>query len=170
MAEPDHVDDVISAWHEQMPEIADLPLELAKRTALLSSAFDRVAASELDRLGLTQAEYGTLAMLRRIGPPYRLKPTDLTNGLLLSSGGTSNVLKRLVAVGSVVREPAEDDGRSSWVRLTPAGVELAETAVRGVTRAHALLVERMLPGQAQELNGLLRSVLAAVEEGVLVRR
>ncbi|MFI6284443.1 MarR family winged helix-turn-helix transcriptional regulator [Streptomyces sp. NPDC051018] len=169
MAEPDHVDEIIAAWHTQLPDVAGLPLELAKRSALLTSAFDIAAAGALEKLGLTPAEYGVLAVLRRVGPPYRLRPTELTHALLLSSGGTSNVIKRLAGAGQVVREAAEDDGRSSWVRLTPAGVEAAETAVREVTAAHGRLVERIPPAQAQLLNELLRSVLASVEEGVLVR-
>jgi DNA-binding MarR family transcriptional regulator len=170
MTEPDHVDDIITAWHVQLPEIAGLPLELAKRSALLTAAFDEVAAHELERFRLTQAEYGMLAVLRRVGEPYRLKPTELTHALLLSSGGTSNVLKRLGGAGLVTREAARDDGRSSWVRLTPRGVEVAESAVRAVTAAHARIVARIPETEAQLLNNLLRDVLAAVEEGVLVRR
>ncbi|MFD9544898.1 MarR family winged helix-turn-helix transcriptional regulator [Streptomyces sp. NPDC060022] len=170
MTDPDHVDDIITAWRVELPEIAGLPLELAKRSALLTSAFDVAGAAALEKLGLTQAEYGVLAVLRRVGEPFRVKPTELTHALLLSSGGTSNVIKRLVAVGHIVREAAEDDGRSSWVRLTPQGVTVAETAVRTVTAAHARLVDRIPESEAQRLSELLRTVLAAVEEGVLVRR
>ncbi|MFI0900239.1 MarR family winged helix-turn-helix transcriptional regulator [Streptomyces sp. NPDC020983] len=169
-AEPDHVDDIVTAWHVQLPGVAGLPLELAKRSALLTAAFDEVAARALEKLGLTQAEYGVLAVLRRTGEPYRLKPTDLTHALLLSSGGTSNLLKRLVAAGLVTREAALDDGRSSWVRLTPEGVAAAEAAVRAVTAAHARVVARIPEEQAGRLNALLKDVLAAVEEGILLRR
>ncbi|WP_267884976.1 MarR family transcriptional regulator [Kitasatospora phosalacinea] len=102
--------------------------------------FDEVAARELERLGLTAAEYGVLAVLRRVGEPYRLKPTGLTSALLLSSGGTGNVLKRLGAAGLASREADAGDGCSSWVRLTPEGVRAAEAAVRAVTAAHAGIV------------------------------
>ncbi|MFE1764613.1 MarR family winged helix-turn-helix transcriptional regulator [Streptomyces angustmyceticus] len=168
--EPDHVDEIISAWGHELPEIAGLPLELAKRSALLVSAFDVAASAELEKLGLTQAEYGVLATLRRIGAPYRLKPTDLTHALLLSSGGTSNVVKRLVAAGHVTRAAAEDDARSSWVQLTPSGVETAEAAVRATTAVHARLVDRIPERTAKALSEQLRIALAAIEEGVLIRR
>ncbi len=168
--EPDHVDDIITAWRAELPEIAGLPLELAKRTALLNAAFDTLTVQELDRLGLTQADYGVLATLRRLGEPYRLKPTDLTHALLLSSGGTSNIVKRLTDAGYVVREADDQDGRSAWVRLTPEGVRVAEEAVRATTEAHARLVAR-LPGRtAALLSELLRTSLAAIEDGVLLRR
>ena len=168
--EPDHVDEIISAWRIEMPEIAGLPLELAKRTALLVSAFDLTAAAALDKLHLTQAEYGVLATLRRVGAPYRLKPTELTHALLLSSGGTSNVIKRLVAAGYVIRQADTEDGRSNWVELTPLGVKTAEEAVRTTTAAHARLVSRMPEATARALSELLRVALAAVEEGVLIHR
>ncbi|MET8703037.1 MarR family transcriptional regulator [Kitasatospora sp. NPDC004723] len=100
----------------------------------------------------------------------RLKPTELTNALLLSSGGTSNVLKRLAGAGLVSREADDGDGRSSWVRLTRRGVEVAEDSVRAVTAAHARIVARIPEAEAELLNRMLRDVLAAVEEGVLVRR
>lgn len=170
MYEPDHVDEIIAAWRREMPEVAGLPLELAKRTALLSAAFDAVTAEELDKLGLTPADYGILATLRRVGAPHRLKPTDLTNALLLSSGGTSNIIKRLVAAGYVVRESDDRDGRSSWVRLTARGIEVTEEAVRLTTRAHERLVERIPEQTARLISELLRVALASVEDGVLVRR
>ncbi|MFF5210568.1 MarR family winged helix-turn-helix transcriptional regulator [Streptosporangium sp. NPDC000396] len=170
MVEPDHVDDIIAAWHIQMPGVAGLPLELAKRSALLTAAFDGATAVELEKLGLTPAEYGVLATLRRIGEPYRLKPTELTHALLLSSGGISNVLKRLVAAGYVIREAAEDDGRSTWVRLTPQGVEIAEEAVRTTTAAHARMVERIPEQTARALSEHLRIALTAIEDGFLIRR
>ncbi len=170
MVEPDHVDDVISAWRIQLPEVAGLPLELAKRSALLTSAFDSLAAIELEKLGLTPAEYGVLATLRRIGTPYRARPSELTHALLLSSGGISNVLKRLVSVGYVVREAAEDDGRSTLVRLTHPGVQAAEVAVRTTTAAHARMIERIPEPTARALSELLRTALSAIEDGFLIRR
>ncbi|MBV6701054.1 MarR family winged helix-turn-helix transcriptional regulator [Kitasatospora aureofaciens] len=165
----DHVDEIITAWRKELPEIAGLPLELSKRTALLTAAFDVLTQEELERLGLTQADYGVLATLRRIGDPYRLTPTDLSQSLLLSSGGTSNVVKRLVEAGYLAREADPKDGRSSFVKLTPEGIRIAEEAVTKVTAAHARLVARIPDQTARLISELLRTALAAVEEGVLIR-
>lgn len=170
MAEADHVDEIIDAWRQELPEIAGLPLELAKRTALLNAVFDSATVTELARLGLTQADYGILATLRRIGSPYRMRPTDLTHALLLSSGGTSNVVRRLVDLGYVTREADDRDGRSAWVRLTARGVEVAEAAVRAATAAHARLVTHIPEHIALELSRLLRAALTSVEETSPARR
>ncbi|MQS10977.1 MarR family transcriptional regulator [Streptomyces kaniharaensis] len=160
---------MITAWRKELPEIAGLPLELSKRTSLLAAAFQVLTIEELERLGLTEADYGVLATLRRIGEPHRLTPTDLSQSLLLSSGGTSNVVKRLVEAGYLVREADPKDGRSSFVKLTPDGIRIAEEAVIKVTEAHARLVARIPDQTARLISELLRAALAAVEEGVLIR-
>jgi DNA-binding MarR family transcriptional regulator len=76
----------------------------------------------LNRLGLTKAGYDILAVLRAAGAPYRLRPSVLTQRLVLTSGGTSNVLRRLAAADLVERDPDPSDARSSWVRLSAHGV------------------------------------------------
>ncbi|GAA4238405.1 hypothetical protein GCM10022254_54210 [Actinomadura meridiana] len=45
--EPDHVDEIVTSWRAELPEIAGLPLELAKRTALFDAAFDALTVQEL---------------------------------------------------------------------------------------------------------------------------
>jgi DNA-binding MarR family transcriptional regulator len=82
-----------------------------------------------------------LVSLRRAGPPYRLKPTDLARALLLSSGGTSNVLNRLETAGLLDRDADPEDGRGTWCRLTRAGRDLAERAVRANSAAHAAVFD-----------------------------
>lgn len=91
----------------------------------------------LPRFGLTFAEYDVVVSLRRAGKPYRMKPHELTRALLMSTGGTSNVVNHLVAAGLVERDPDPDDRRSSWVQLTRAGVDIAEQVVRATSAAHA---------------------------------
>ncbi|QNP76212.1 MarR family transcriptional regulator [Streptomyces roseirectus] len=84
---------------------------------------------------LTPAEFDVLTALRRTGDPYRMKPNRLARALMLSSGGTTNVTHRLVARGLVVREADPEDARSTWLRLTPEGVDTAERAVVSVGEA-----------------------------------
>ncbi|HYN94016.1 MAG TPA: MarR family transcriptional regulator [Pilimelia sp.] len=131
----DTVDGIVAVWRAELPAVAGPGLELSKRAGRLSALLGEVAAVPLVRLGLTKAEYEVLAVLRAAGAPYRLRPTDLTSRLLLSSGGTSNLLRRLADAGLVAREADPRDARSSWVRLTTEGVVTAEMAVRAATAA-----------------------------------
>jgi len=158
----DHADEIIKTWRVELPEVAGLPLELAKRTARLAAKLDGALSAELAKLGLTRAEYDVLAALRRVGYPYRLKPSELTSSLLLSSGGTSNVIKRIVDAGYVRRDEDPDDGRSSWVELTDEGLVLAETAVRSTVAAQAALLAPVPKQKTRALASLLREVLLAL--------
>src|SRR6266545_2619401 len=106
---------------------------------VLSGELGAITKRELPEFGLTTAEFDVLATLRRSGKPYRLKPNELSRTLLLSTGGTSNVVNHLVSEGLVERDPDPDDRRSTLIRLTAKGIRLAEDAVRATSAAHAEL-------------------------------
>jgi DNA-binding MarR family transcriptional regulator len=133
----DRVDELMAMWRNELPAVLDPTTELSKRIMLLAAELNEATRRELPELGLTPAEFDVLAALRRVGPPYRMKPNELTKSLLLSSGGTSNVVNHLAAAGLVRREPDDDDGRGTWVTLTPDGSRLAEKALMVNSAAHA---------------------------------
>lgn len=141
----DVVDGIIARWAVELPEAAGMPLELYKRAARLTSILDRAVYAQVERLGLTRAEFDILATMRRADAPHRLTPSELSQGLLLSSGGTSNVLRRLTQAGLVERHGNAGDRRSSWVQLTDLGVEKAELAVRLAARATAQALRDVAP-------------------------
>ncbi|WP_037079431.1 MarR family winged helix-turn-helix transcriptional regulator [Pseudonocardia spinosispora] len=161
----DVVDDVAAAWRTELPAVAGLPLELTKRVARLAGLVDAATEIELERLGRTKAEYEVLSKLRSAGHPYRRKPHELASSLLLSSGGTTNVLHRLTAAGLVRREADPDDRRSVRVQLTPEGVRAAEEVVLAANAAQAALLGRLPDDTARTLADLLRDVLAVLDPG-----
>jgi DNA-binding MarR family transcriptional regulator len=145
----DTVDAIAATWARELPGVVGTELELGKRAARLSTMLAARVDAELARLGLTKAEYEILAVLRTAGAPYRMRPTDIATRLLLTSGGTSNVLRRLEAAGLVERDADPSDARSSWVRLSERGVAVAEESVRAASAAQATLLSRV-PGSAVE--------------------
>jgi DNA-binding MarR family transcriptional regulator len=158
----DTVDDIVDAWRVELPAMAGPELELGKRAARLTALLGEATHAQLNRLGLTKAEYDVLATLRAAGEPYQLRPTDLTSRLLLSSGGTSNLLRRLTETGLVEREADARDARSSWVRLTTSGIEIAEVAVRAASGAQAALLHSVPEATARTVIDALREVLLAL--------
>jgi DNA-binding MarR family transcriptional regulator len=158
----DTVDDIVDAWRAELPAAAGPELELGKRAARLAALLGEVTNAQLGRLGLTRAEYEVLAILRAAGQPYQLRPTDLTSRLLLSSGGTSNLLRRLTEIGLVERHADARDARSSWVRLTVSGIEVAEMAVRAASGAQAGLLRSVPESTARAAIDALREVLIAL--------
>jgi DNA-binding MarR family transcriptional regulator len=158
----DQVDAVVDAWDRELPGVVGTELELSKRAARLSALLTERVDTELARLGLTKAEYEILAVLRSGGSPYRLRPSDLTQRLLLSSGGTSNVLRRLTASGLVERDPDPADARSSWVRLSPHGITVSEDAVRAASSAQNALLRSVPPETTRAAINALRRLLIAL--------
>ncbi len=153
---------IAAAWDRELPGVVGEELALAKRAGRLAAILGDCAATALAPFGLTKAEYDILAVLRSSGPPYRLRPSELTARLLLSSGGTSNVLRRLTEAGLVDREAHQEDARSAWVRLTSTGVALAEQAVRAATEAQAAALERVPVEVRRTAVDALRNVLLAL--------
>ncbi|MBL1098381.1 MarR family transcriptional regulator [Streptomyces coffeae] len=91
-----------------------------------------------------RADYGALNALLSAGEPYELRPMDLRERLLLTSGGTSNVLNRLVKAGLLTRQQDASDGRSS-----PVSPERHRAALgRGGRRVVDSGPARLLPGCA----------------------
>src|SRR5918997_1702586 len=76
--------------------------------------------------GLEPGWHDVLATLRRTGPPYRLRPTDFTTTLMLTSSGTTKRLDRLEQAGLIAREPDPEDRRGTLISLTPEGRRLID--------------------------------------------
>ncbi|WP_083958424.1 MarR family winged helix-turn-helix transcriptional regulator [Herbidospora mongoliensis] len=162
----DRVDEMITRWRTELPEAATTELEIVKRSGRLKGKIEEVTARVLGAHGLTYADFDVLATLRREGEPYRLKPSRLSAHVMLTTGGTSNILQRLQSTGLIVREPDPTDGRSSWVRLTPEGVAKSEQLSLETTKAHRELLAPVPPERLRALADLLRDVLIDLGDGV----
>ncbi|MEU7871014.1 MarR family transcriptional regulator [Dactylosporangium sp. NPDC049140] len=135
----DHVESIVDEWRQQLPDVVGPSMELGKRVHRLAGRLQEAVRNETAAMGLTPAEFDVLSALRRAGPPYALKPSELAAGLLLTSGGISNVLRRLQQDGLIERAADPADARVAWVRLSEPGVAAAEKIVRAVTGAQARL-------------------------------
>lgn len=158
----DEIDALAKVWQEHLPAHVVATLELSKRITLIGAVFEQALKAELAELGLTYAEFDVLAALLRGGRPYRMKPSELSRSLMLTSGGTSNVLQRLAAAGHVERSDNADDARSRFVQLTPSGAELASAAMNASVRAHAEAVAGVPEKTVRHAADALREVLAVV--------
>lgn len=163
----DEIDALAVAWRAELEPRAVTVLELSKRVARIGGLIERAVRAELDELGLTYAEFDVLAALVRAGEPYRMRPSELSRSLLLTTGGISNVLHRLGRAGYVSRESHRDDGRSRWVTLTDDGERLARMALAASNRAHADLMRDVPDPVARNAADALRQVLLSVDRRYL---
>jgi DNA-binding MarR family transcriptional regulator len=158
----DLTDGIADALRAEMPEL-DLPeLELAKRAARLGVMLEDQLTLCLAPWRLTKADFNVLSILRSVGEPFELRHTDLKARLLLSSGGTTNVLNRLETAGYIKRERHSTDGRSSWVRLTTIGVATAEATLLAWAREQADIFRAVPTDTSRAAADALREVLVTL--------
>jgi DNA-binding MarR family transcriptional regulator len=84
-------------------------------------AFERTSGRHVREMGLTPAQFDIVVTL---GDTPGMTFKELGEQTLITKGTLTGVIDRLEERGSVVREPSPVDGRSTLVRLTPAGEAL----------------------------------------------
>jgi DNA-binding MarR family transcriptional regulator len=128
----------------------------------------RTHAAIVGRLqeSLTQAEfpplpwYEVLATLAE-APEQRMKMGELAEALVISRGGLTKLVDRLVKAGLLERTFCETDRRVSYATLLPAGRELLEE-MRPVVIAELTVAfaTKLTIGEANELRETLERVRA----------
>lgn len=125
----DFIDNVVQDWCRELPELNPHALLPILKLGLLQRKLNNRLAERLADLGLYITDFDIIATLRRSGPPFILRPSDLSEGVVLTSGGMTAALGRLESNGLIERVKAARDGRVKPVQLTKAGISLAEQAI-----------------------------------------
>lgn len=119
------------------------------------AAVSRQMELEIARHGLTPTEFGILEVLYHKG---RLLLGEIQRKILVTSGGITYLVDRLVEKGLVRREHCPEDRRARYAALTPAG----EALIRRIFPEHAVHIQEVLSGLTQaeqrEAAALLRKL------------
>jgi len=154
----DAVDEILDQWRRERPELDHSPIGIVGRVSRLARELEDRLEPVYREHGLEQGWHDVLATLRRTGPPFKLRPTDLTNAMMLTSSGTTKRLDRLEAAGLIAREPDPADRRGTLISLTEAG----RARIDAVTEAHmaneARLLSALSAEEQEQLAGLLRKL------------
>ena len=121
------------------------------------------AAADARRHGLTLTEFGVLELLHHRG---RQLLGDIQRRLLVSSGGITFLVDRLVEKGLVERQKHSGDRRARYAALTPAGEQL----LRRIFPDHAARIRWALSGvtaaEQDALTALLKALGLAAESSL----
>jgi MarR family 2-MHQ and catechol resistance regulon transcriptional repressor len=113
-----------------------------KLWVVLARSFNAVSArlaEDIARHELTQTEFAILEVLYHKGP---LLLGEVQRKILVTSGGITYLVDRLVEKGLVRREECAEDRRARYAVLTAAGTAL----IRKIFPQHTVAVERALSG------------------------
>ena len=160
---PDHVDQILAQWRRERPELDAGAIGVFGRLSRADRLVDHALAEGIAAHGLQPGWFDLLAALRRQGAPYELTPTQLTQATLLSSGGTTKRLDRLVDAGLVDRRPDPDDRRGTLVRLTPRGKRIIDRALETHLDNEGRLLQVFTRDERRTFEGLLRTLLQGLE-------
>jgi len=150
----------IAQWRAERPDLDSSGKSVVGRLLHIEGVIIEAVNAALARHGLKYQEYAVLATLRVSGAPYRMTPSTLQRKMLFTSGGLSNLLKRLEASGWVRRGNDPSDGRGVLVSLTPAGKRLADTAMPDHAEAELKLVGMFSAAERASLAQLLARMMA----------
>ena len=160
----DSVDEVLTEWAAQRPDLDFSPVGIVTRMARVRERLEAGLAEVFDRFGLSAADFEVIVTLRRAGEPYRLPQAQLMKRLRLTSGTVSVRLERLERAGITHRSPAPDSGRASVVALTEHGQRLFDrVAPVHLANEHRLL-SALSPHEQLVLSDLLRRLLTSFEQ------
>ena len=154
---------MLSGWEATRPDLAVGALQVTARLSRIGPLLARRQEEVFDRFSLSRGEVGALSALRISGPPYQLSPTRLAKGLMLSSAGITSRIDRLERRGLVRRLDDPDDRRGVIIELTDEGRQVVDEAVAALAISDRQLLDRLEPGEVEQLEGLLRKVLALLE-------
>jgi DNA-binding MarR family transcriptional regulator len=165
--EPDHIDGIVAQWRRERPDLDASGLALLGRLFRAAHLADLALAEGTARHALRPGWFDLLAALRRSGPSYELRPTDLMEATMLSSGGITKRLDRLVEAGLVVRRPDPNDRRGALVRLTRKGRTVIDRALETHIAGEEHLLKPLNPADRRALDKLLRKLLTALDSSTI---
>jgi DNA-binding MarR family transcriptional regulator len=162
VSERDGVDAIIEQWRRERPELDHSPIGIVGRVSRLAREIEQRLERVYTEQGLEPGWHDVLATLRRSGPPYRLRPTDLTEALMLTSSGTTKRLDRLEQAGLIMRSPDPQDRRGTLITLTAAGRRLIDK----VTEAHLANERNILAALGEADRKRLADLLRKLQLGL----
>lgn len=161
--EPDAVDEITSQWQRERPGMPVDSIGVVGRILRIAKLLTDERRRTLHALDIDNATFDLLATLRRSGSPYRLSPTELADGCLVSGGAITQRVTRAEDAG-LVRTTRTDSGkRTLTVELTPSGHHAIEHGVETLIGGEHELISHLSPAEREHLADLLRRLLAGLQ-------
>lgn len=158
--------DIVADWVKERPDLTPshylLQIYMLRIARVLDRLDDRISRKHH---GVSSSEMRVLFALRRIGPPFAQRPTDLFRALLVTSGAITKQVSRLESAGLVQRLPDERKLGGILVQLTDKGVETADKAIEFVANQSILSprYSKLTEEQRTSLQKLCEKVLTDME-------
>lgn len=140
-------------WSEVTSPESDIVFGIIRFNDLIRARTDKA----LSQFNLSRAAFEVLASLRSLPAPRQLTPKELSESILITTGGMTKVLIYLENNDFIKRISNDEDKRSKLVKLTRGGKRLAELSMAEVAKQD----KKLFQGNAtsEEINSLRRELL-----------
>ncbi|MGU7783297.1 MarR family winged helix-turn-helix transcriptional regulator [Burkholderia sp. PU8-34] len=122
-------DELVNLWARELPGLELHPFEISLRVRRLAMALDELLAHACEELGVKPNEMLLLFALRRGGPPYSMRPTEILHETAVTSGTVTYRIDQLVKQNLAQRIPDPVDRRGFLVQLTDHGKKMTDRAL-----------------------------------------
>lgn len=161
----DAVDRILKQWSVARPDLDVRPMGPIGRLNRTAHALSRSMAKTFAHHSLNAAGFDLLATLRRSPPPHALSAGDLMSSMMITSGTMTNRIDQLVKANLVERITDPTDARRAVVTLTPKGFDLIEKAIADHVQTQKRLLGNMNDSEVEQLDELLRKLMASIDTG-----
>ena len=139
-----------------------LAIYLMRLGTIIERAFGRQCE---ERYGISGSDMRVLFALRRSGPPYVKRPTDLFRALLVTSGAITKKVDRLAELA--MAERLQDPGHLGGflVRLTRKGLHIADEMVETLATQSVIApaMGQFTKGEREQVNRFALHLLSGLE-------
>ena len=155
---------IVDQWARERPDLDPSPMLVAGRIDRAAHLLDGALRPPFEAEQLGNGDFDVLAALRRSGPPFALRPVELSRAMLVTTGAVTKRIDRLEAAGLVDRRSSvEDDARGKVIRLTPAGRRLVDRMIAVHLANEDRLLGALSASERHTLGGLLAKLCASLE-------
>lgn len=132
--------------------------EIAARLVQLVALFEQKNHPLFEYHQVNRGMFSALVCLRLAGKPYELRHRDLIDRMLITSGGVTNLCRRLERLGLIEKHTDPDDKRSALFRLSEPGIAMADELLPSQHRIECELVGILTADEQQQLCNLLEKL------------
>ncbi len=160
-----HTREIASSLQRERPDLDPtdyLYLLYARRVGRILDAVDDRNSRAV--YGISATNMRVLFALRRSGPTYALRPTELFRALLVTSGAITKQVEQLVDAGLVHRLPGPDGSGGRLIQLTKKGFKVADDALTALAGSSVISHDALTANERRTVCRLLEKMLLDLEQ------
>jgi len=162
-----YIDETVTTWQEQRPDLDFVPMGYMLRFHAMAEAATAKIEIITKSHGLTIGEFDVLATLRRHGPASTLTPSFIAEVAMVSPSGLTHRLTKLEKSGHITRSADNSDRRSSLVSITKSGAAVADQIIELIAEHSTRMYDAIPAKDLQQFNHVISLVSQQLESKVV---